>query len=221
MNFKEWAPFYREIIDDFGFSEEADIESARLLNELLPENPPVDRLRDLISGKTVNVFGAGPSLEKLEEFPEGTSIAADGATSFFIERGVFPDIIVTDLDGNLEDLILANKKGSLVVIHAHGDNSSALKYVKEFSAPIGTTQAEAFGRLYNFGGFTDGDRAVFLARHFGACEIRLFGMDLDDKTSKYSFSKNAELTRKKLFWAAKLIKYLKDEHANIVKVGVF
>lgn len=220
MNFKDWEPFYREILDDFGFSEEADIEAARLLNELLPADPQVAKLKDLIFGKTVNVFGAGPSLEKLEEFPGGTSIAADGATSFFIEHGRVPDIIVTDLDGRIADLLLANKRGSQVVIHAHGDNIPALKYVKSFGAPIGTTQAEAFGRLHNFGGFTDGDRAVFLAMHFGARRICLFGMDFGIEIGRYSFSENEALTRKKLLWAEKLIKYLNDKHPNIIRTGM-
>lgn len=223
MNFNEWAPLYREILDEFGLSEEADIEAARVLDGMLDGEPPLDRLGALISGKTVNVFGAGPSLEQIKEFPEGTSIVADGATSFFIERGVVPDIIVTDLDGQVEDIITANKKGSLVVIHGHGDNVPELeKYVKEFDSPIGTTQAEPFGRLYNFGGFMDGDRCVFLAAHFGAREIQIFGIDFKNpEMGRYTFSKNAALTRKKLVWAEKLINYLKDGHANIVDIGVW
>ena len=70
MNFKEWAPLYREILAEFGFSEEADIEAAKVLNELLPENPHIDRLENIIEGKTVNVFGAGPTLEEIEDFPD-------------------------------------------------------------------------------------------------------------------------------------------------------
>lgn len=223
MNFKEWEPFYREIVDYFGFSEEADLEAAKLLNEMLPEDPPIDKLKELIFGKTVNVFGAGPSLEKIKKFPEGTSIAADGATSFFIENDAVPDIIVTDLDGRMEDIVEANKKGSIVVVHAHGDNMPEIeKYVKKFDSPIGTTQAEPFGKLYNFGGFMDGDRCVFLASHFGAKEIRIFGIDFKNpEMGKYTLSKNENLTRKKLFWAERLIKYLKDKHANIMGIGVF
>ncbi len=222
MDFKDWEPFYREILDDFGFSEEADVEAARLLNDMLPENPPLDKLNALISGKTVNVFGAGPSLEKIKNFPEGTSIVADGATSFFIENGKIPDIIVTDLDGRMEDIVEANKKGSIVVVHAHGHNMPELeKYVKEFDSPVGTTQAEPFGRLYNFGGFMDGDRCIFLAAHFGAAKIRIFGIDFKNpEMGRYTFSKNAELTKKKLVWCEKLIKYLKDEHVNIIDSGV-
>lgn len=222
MNFKDWAPLYREILAEFGFKEEADIEAAKVLNKLLPEKPPIDRLKELISGKTVNVFGAGPTLEEIEEFPKGTSIVADGATSFFIENGEVPDIIVTDLDGQMEDIIEANKKGSLIVVHAHGQNIPEIKkYVREFDTFVGTTQAEAFGRLYNFGGFMDGDRCVFLAAHYGAAKIHIFGIDFSNPVmGRYTLSKNPALTQKKLVWAERLINYLKEKGVNIVFVGV-
>ena len=222
MDFNEWAPLYREILEEFGFSEEADIEAAKVLDELVPENPPIDRLKELISGETVNVFGAGPTLEEIEEFPEGTSIVADGATSFFIENGEVPDIIVTDLDGQMGDIIEANKKGSIIVVHAHGQNIPEIKkYAGEFDTFVGTTQAEAFGRLHNFGGFMDGDRCVFLAHHFDAREIHIYGIDFSNPVmGKYTLSKNPALTKKKLVWAEKLINYLKEEGAYIAYIGV-
>ena len=222
MDFNEWAPLYREILEEFGFSEEADIGTAKVLNELLPENPPIDSIKNLIEGKVVNVFGAGPTLEGIEEFPEGTSIVADGATSFFIENGVVPDIIVTDLDGQMDDIIEANKKGSLIVVHAHGSNMREIKkYAREFDTFVGTTQAEAFGRLYNFGGFMDGDRCVFLAHYFGAKEIHIYGIDFSNPVmGKYTLSQNPELTKRKLVWAEKLINYLKEKGANIDYIGV-
>ena len=222
MNFTEWAPLYREILAEFGFTEEADIEAAKVLNELVPENPPIDRLKNLIDGRTVNVFGAGPTLEEIDEFPQGTSIVADGATSYFIENGKVPDIIVTDLDGQMEDIVEANKKGSLIVVHAHASNVPEIKkYASEFDTFVGTTQAEAFGKLFNFGGFMDGDRCVFLAHFFDAREIRIFGIDFSNPVmGRYTLSKNPALTQKKLVWAEKLINYLKEKGANIEYVGV-
>ncbi|MBU2559581.1 DUF115 domain-containing protein [archaeon] len=222
MDFKEWARLYREILAEFGFSEEADVEAAKVLAELLPEKPPIDRLKKLIDGRIVNVFGAGPTLEEIKEFPEGTSIVADGATSFFIENDTVPDIIVTDLDGQMKDIVEANKRGSLIVVHAHGSNIPEIKkYAGEFDTFVGTTQAEAFGRLYNFGGFMDGDRCVFLAHYFGAKEIKIYGIDFSNPVmGKYTLSKNPELTKKKLVWAERLIKYLKEKGANIMYVGV-
>lgn len=209
MEYTEWGRLYKEILKDFSFSEKSDAKAAEVLNELLK---PVDIsiLRKKIRGRRANVYGAGPSLEKIKKFPRGINIAADGATSFLLERGVVSDIIVTDLDGKVEDLLKANEKGSLVVVHAHGDNIDAIKkYAAEFKNAIGTTQSKPFGSLHNFGGFTDGDRAVFLAEHFGAKKIALYGMDFRSKIGRYSFSKDSKTKRKKLRWAEKLISYLR------------
>jgi hypothetical protein len=173
---------------------------------------PIEVLESLISGRRVNVFGAGPSLERLERLPEeGTKIACDGATSFLLERGAVPEIIVTDLDGRVEDLLEANARGSVVVIHAHGDNVAKLRrYAALFVNVIATTQAQPFQGVHNFGGFTDGDRAVFLAEHFNAGEIYLYGMDFHSEVGRYSFSRDSEMKRKKLLWAEKLIKLLEE-----------
>ncbi len=117
--------------------------------------------------------GAGPSLEKaLKEFDfsDGTLIAADGATSALLENDLVPDIIVTDLDGRIPDLRIANDRGgSFMVVHAHGDNVDKMtSYVPLFSRVLGTTQTEPLDIVYNFGGFTDGgDRAAFLAEELG------------------------------------------------------
>ena len=49
-------------------------------------------------------------------------------------------------------------------------------------------------RVHNFGGFSDGDRAVFAADALGAKTITLFGFDLDDKNVD-------PVKRGKLMWA--------------------
>jgi uncharacterized Rossmann fold enzyme len=63
---------------------------------------------------------------------------------------------------------------------------------------VGTTQAAPLPNVHNFGGFTDGDRAVFAADHLGASRIVIIGFDLDD-TSVDPFK------RGKLAWARKLL----------------
>jgi len=175
--------FYNDILEDFNFCKSKDRESAVILNGLLEEAVPasLDLLEEKIKDKRVNVFGAGPSLEGIERFEEGTNISANGATSFLIGKNVIPDIIVTDLDGKIDDLIKANEMGSIAVIHAHGDNIRAIKrHAAKFKNVMGTTPLPPFGKLHNFGGFTDGDRAVYLAEHFRPERIVLYGMDLDD-----------------------------------------
>ncbi len=126
-------------------------------------------------------------------------ITADGATAVLFDRGVVPDIIVTDLDGNVEKEIAANKKGAIVVVHAHGDNIDKVKkYVPRLSSVIGSTQATPLDNIYNFGGFTDGDRCVYLAKEFGAASITLVGFDFDDVDV-------SDMKKKKLKWAKLLI----------------
>ena len=64
----------------------------------------------------------------------------------------------------------------------------AIRFTK-FQNKIGTTQTDKFGKLENFGGFTDGDRCVFLAETFKPKKIILFGMDFGNKIGKYSKKK--------------------------------
>ena len=70
-----------------------------------------------------------------------------------------------------------------MVVHAHGDNVPLIKrWIPRFEGPLVlTTQSRPFEGMYNFGGFTDGDRAVFAADELGAAGITLAGFDLDDK----------------------------------------
>jgi 2-amino-4-hydroxy-6-hydroxymethyldihydropteridine diphosphokinase len=208
MKFEEWEPFYMEILDDFGFSRAKDEEAAALLSILLDGKQICDDecLKKRIE-TTVTVCGDAPCLAKDLDTKElfGTLIAADGATTELMRRGIVPDIIVSDLDGEIESLLEANRRGAVVMIHAHGDNIKALKmFVPRFIDLVtGTTQSRPFGIIRNFGGFTDGDRAVILARHFGASCIHLIGFDfLAPKVKK---GRDLEVKLKKLSWARRLI----------------
>lgn len=218
MQFSDWEPIYREILAEFGFSREEDEEAARLLQRLLlgRENDlsPED-LSSMIRRREVLVCGNGPSLplelkEFLEELDTGeiAVIAADGATTTLLAAGTLPDLIVTDLDGFLPDILAASERGSAVVVHAHGDNMDALKeYVPRLRRVLGTTQAEPMEGVSNFGGFSDGDRCVFLARSFGAGKIRIIGFDYDDPDV-------TPVKKKKLKWAQRLVAMaLEDESA--------
>lgn len=208
MKYEEWKEHYHQIIKDMKFLEEKDIEAARILSKFSSENGLIRILSKKLKGKRVNIFGAGPSLGKIKKFSAGVNISADGATSFLLENKIIPDVVVTDLDGNLEDILKASEFGSIIVVHAHGDNIPQLEYVSKFKQFIGTTQIEPFDKIYNFGGFTDGDRAVFLAEHFGARKITLYGFDFKGE-SRYSPSPCDEKKRKKFSWAKRLIEHMK------------
>ena len=181
MTIKGWEPKYREILKEFGYSRKKDSQSCKLLDSLLSNKTRITEIKGLIENKPVFVVGAGPSLPScipiLKKHKKITKIVADGATRAIIENGLTADIIVTDLDGDIKSLKKAGRTNTIMVVHAHGDNSEKIHFVKNFKNCIGTTQTKPTGRIHNFGGFTDGDRCVFLANHFKAKKIILLGMD--------------------------------------------
>jgi uncharacterized Rossmann fold enzyme len=214
MEFEKWEPIYNQIITDFGYSRQEDERAAKILFELIENKDIVsfEILNEIIKSKDAFIFGAGPSLEKETQIDNfrtefnGTLITADGATSALIEKDIIPDIVVTDLDGKIEDQVRANDEGAVVIIHAHGDNINKInKWVPKFrNKVLGTTQAEPFGTIQNFGGFTDGDRAVFLAAHFKARKIHLVAFNFEEP-GDYSYQYDLKTKIKKLTWANGLI----------------
>ena len=185
-----WESKYREILKDFGYSRKKDSQSCKLLDSLLPKKMETKKIRDLIENKPVFVVGAGPSLPScisiLKKYNKITKIVADGATRAIIENDLKPDIVVTDLDGDIKSLKKAGRTNTVMVVHAHGDNSEKIHLVKNFKNCVGTTQTKPIGKVHNFGGFTDGDRCVFLASNFKAKKIILLGMDFGNRIGKYS-----------------------------------
>jgi len=214
MTIKGWESKYREILKDFGYSGKKDTQSCKLLDSLLPKKTRIAEIKDLIEKKPVFVVGAGPSLPSsisiLKKYKKITKIVADGATKAIIENGLKPDIVVTDLDGDIKSLKKAGRTNTIMVVHAHGDNSEKIHFVKNFKNCIGTTQTKPLGKIHNFGGFTDGDRCVFLANHFKAKKIILLGMDFGTRIGKYSKSTvvNRTIKIKKLRRGKKLLEWL-------------
>jgi uncharacterized Rossmann fold enzyme len=224
MDLELWRPWYRRIAESLNISEEKDQKATSTLNILIQQKAlDLNVILKKIQGRDVLIFGAGPSLkENLEEIMEVelhkicVNMVADGATSALLEEGLVPDIVVTDLDGEAKDLLKAERSGARMVIHAHGDNMNMIKsLVPQFYRKVlGTTQVRPVGKVYNFGGFTVGDRCAFLAEEFKARKIFLAGMDLGSKVGKYSkphFTTNQEassLKRKKLEIAKQLLEWL-------------
>src|SRR5436309_2131553 len=128
MDYETWDVYYRQIRTDFRYSQEDDERSARTLDSVLAgERIDPESLRSLFAGKDATIAGNAPSLEKEIVAVEHPLVAADEATSILRKSGIRPDVIVTDLDGTVEDQIAANAEGAVVVIHAHGDNEAAVK----------------------------------------------------------------------------------------------
>lgn len=233
MNLAIWLSWYEDILEDFGFSREDDEESAKLLDRLLesyggltPEDIPMQ--------KEAIIFGAGPSVKsnskeiKNLKLSEYTLICADGATTALLEEDIVPDIIVTDLDGDMKDIICANHEGAFLVVHAHGDNMEKLKeFVPRLNRVLGTTQSTPMSNVYNFGGFTDGDRAIFLAVELGAEYIILAGMDFGKEVTRYSRptmtepeGQADEIKELKLKYAKKLVEWVaKNEDVTLLNLS--
>jgi len=203
MQFATWEPLYQSILKDFGFSPEMDEDAAMLLAKLLRDREPLLCVAEaIVGGHRIVVCGNAPTLDKelvgLQE-RGGVFLAADGATAVLLRHGIVPDIVVTDLDGPFSAILKANQMGSMVVVHAHGDNLDALdRYVPQLERIIGTVQCRPMPGLYNFGGFTDGDRCVFLAKELGAASITLVGFDFEDESV-------TPRKKRKLEWAKRLI----------------
>lgn len=202
MDFSIWEPIYLQILQDFGFERKDDERAALILSHLIVENYDLQILHNLIFNKHILVCGNGPGLSReLEsvDLENYVIIAADGATTSVMDIGRIPDIIVTDLDGDIETEIAASEQGSIVVVHAHGNNIGKLiKYVPKIKNIIGSTQAAPLQNIFNFGGFTDGDRAVYVAHEFKAACINLIGFTFDDPLV-------SDIKKKKLQWAHRLI----------------
>ena len=191
-----WKKRYLLILKELNYSQKKDKESAIILDSILKKTNTADKILKLIEGKTVFVIGSGPSLSnaipRLKKLKKSIKIAADSSLKPLVDNGIIPDIVVTDLDGDENTIKKIAKTKSIFVIHAHGDNIEKLEMVKKIRNCIGTTQSNPFNKIQNFGGFTDGDRGVFLANYFGAKKIILFGMDFGNRIGKFSNTKKSD-----------------------------
>ena len=215
MDFEDWEPFYLQILEDFGFSRDQDEAVARELDAHLGGRRVTDaELRALLEGTEVTVAGNGPNLAEEIDGARGVLVSADEATSVLLGRGLRPAIVVTDLDGMVQDQVKANDAGAIAVVHGHGDNGPAVrKWAPLFAGrTLATTQARPSRGLRNFGGFTDGDRGVFLADHFGASRIHLIGFDFEHPSPKDDDPKTKQ---RKLDWAYILLSNLGREELEL------
>lgn len=211
MDFAEWEPYYARILEDFGFSRELDEKAAKVLDATLGgDRIPIEALARVLLDQPVTVAGNAPGLKGELARLTKVVVAADEATSVLLAAGRVPQVVVTDLDGNVEDQVEANRRGAIAVVHAHGDNVPAIEtWAPRFEGrTVATTQSRPFGRVHNFGGFTDGDRGVFLADAMAARSIRLVGFDFDNPSPKDA---PAGVKKRKLDWAYILIESLMAE----------
>lgn len=208
MKWPEWEPLYEEILRDFGYPRERDEAARDLLAELLLDHPGLvepDALAARLRGREAHVYGAALGPPDLPAPPEGAAVVvADKGIARAMRSRLFPDVVVTDLDGDIALQVEANRRGSLVVVHAHGDNMDALRrYLPRFPGPVlGTCQCEPVGLVHDWGGFTDGDRACHLAAEMGATAVHLEAFDFQQVGAA---SRDPAVKARKLQWAARLV----------------
>lgn len=191
----EWLRIYNDLIKNkLALNFQQDQEATATLSRILSSRNNslvVETFLERISNRShVIVVGCADSVYKDLEIlmrqldylgvrkRDLLVVSADGATKILVDIGITPDLVVTDLDGDLDALINASRKGSILAVHAHGDNLDRLIIVDLFEGPlIGTTQVEPLPFVYNFGGFTDGDRAVHILFYAGYRRIMFIGFD--------------------------------------------
>jgi uncharacterized Rossmann fold enzyme len=197
MDWSDWQPAYLAIADRLDLSIDADRKATALLTKLLKDIDPaplLDQLRNKIQNRIVVVCGAGPSLGRQlgevmssRETSDAVYVAADGAASAFLELGRECDVLVTDLDGNNDDLETMIDRGALPIIHAHGDNMDKVeRFVPGLRKTLGSTQVEPTDRVFLWGGFTDGDRACHIVLHYAPKRLILVGMDFGNVVGRWS-----------------------------------
>lgn len=207
---KEFLAKYKEIIDMMGFLEAEDIKSRDILHDIFSqreynlENNILHLEKLFLKYTKILIFGGGPDAEYFVNYIHENHdfknlsenlliIAVDGITELLYENRIIPDIIFTDLDGILFETINRPEfKKTSFIIHAHGDNINQIKSFRKFLTNskflIGTTQVESKIPIINHGGFTDGDRALFLISNFlkEYHNVFIFGFDFCDIIGKYS-----------------------------------
>ncbi len=220
MKLEKWLPLYDEIVREFGFSFEEDRAAAEELGAIVRTLPNRTRpwlLRKVVAGKEVVVTGKALGIREAKRVAESAGrkgermlvIAAGDSCRQLLRVGHVPDIVVTDLDGDLRTQLKAFEELSIGVVHAHGDNRHLLQEVRRIAGGVlGTCQCAPPRNLANFGGFTDGDRAVLMALELGAERVGLAGFDF------IRARPDTEVKRRKLRWAQRIIEEADDDRVR-------
>ncbi|MFH1055361.1 MAG: 6-hydroxymethylpterin diphosphokinase MptE-like protein [Candidatus Altiarchaeota archaeon] len=189
-----WSHKYLEVVRSLDLNMAEDSKATLILDKMIKREDP-KKLETLINGRPVIIFGCGPSLENdLNKIWEAgihlrcVCVAVDGAAKALLQYNIIPHVNVTDLDGDLPSILKANHYGCITMVHAHSGNMRVIVRVMPLLKGVvyGTTQSVPTEKVHNFGGFTDGDRAVYIVEHFRPSLIVLAGMDFGSVIGVYS-----------------------------------
>lgn len=201
-----WEPVYEAILADFGFPREADEAARDRLAAIVGSTGLSSAALPDATDLTVAIAGGAPSLRDELAVAQRADLVfgVSTASATLLEESIAVDLHVTDLDKDQSVVRTLNSGGLPIAVHAHGDNREQIDELVPALDPTAvfpTTQAKPIEGVANPGGFTDGDRAAFLADALGANTLVFPGWDFDDPAI------TAE-KRRKLAWAARLIAWL-------------
>ncbi|RLG63734.1 hypothetical protein DRO02_05990 [archaeon] len=222
---------YEALRRELSINIEDDIRAARKLSQLL-KGKNIDetfkQLRESIKQKHILIIGLGKTLlqdlKSLESFLRQklcqlTIITVEQAyppTEETLPEGIVKGV-VTDLDGVNP---LEIPENVIKIVHGHGDNISLLEtYIPKLENIVGTIQVDLnLGNVYRVHGFTDGDRAAYMAAQLKASTITLAAMDMGQLgISPFTFTKHTGLNRQyhwrkkmKLRYGLKLLELLPE-----------
>ena len=227
--------FQDEVRSAFEWNYSDDLDSAKSMESIFSQASPYgveswsEKSRnhclrkiceELQSCEKVVIIGAAVEKKEIAELDlENTAvIAADGSVGAMIDYE-FLTCVISDLDGG-QHIDLAAAKSQRFVLHAHGDNLTRWQNIVEnwsrFKAPpeiiLSHQTNENMNGMHNFGGFTDGDRAVCFALWAGVNvkQIELIGFSTK-KVGAWSGTTNQDRKMKKLSWMKKILTFLNLE----------
>ena len=204
-----WWKFQEEISVQFDFSKIREDVASRLVSDTKQN---ISSIRKCIEKKDLILVGAG--LQKGTDIPSSNVIVADGALRACLEQDILPSLIVTDLDGYIPDILWARKKGSKVILHAHGDNiARVFQYLSDINPNcITTTYPSASSNCW--GGFTDGDRALMMSLSLNCNSVKMIGFNyniIGNYSGDYSPRK-----LEKLLWSQKIVEVCIERSNKII-----
>ncbi len=193
-----WCEIYDAIRGVMKFNRSDDCFAAGIAERLAYEAYlggsmiSLQRVCSLIESRDICIAGGSASLahfvDKLHSCD--TIVGVDGATALLVRHGLYPQIVVSDLDGAWSAIISAARQGSVLVIHIHGDNYQyATQFVLSNHLPrvILSHQCPGLGSYSVFiPGFTDGERALGLALLCSPRSIVLYGMRTWEEVGHWS-----------------------------------
>lgn len=193
-----WWKFQEQISTQFNFSRTREEVATRMLSHFNFSNSAIS---DYFRGRDFVLIGA--AINQSSSIPNSSLIVADGALRACLQRNIIPELIISDLDGYIPDIIWATQNGSKIIIHAHGDNISRVHQYSAKLNPICMTSTYPSDSTFCWGGFTDGDRATMMSLSLGCASIKLLGFDFN-KVGSFS-GEYSPRKMEKLVWAQRII----------------